>query len=196
MYVYMCVYMNTHTHKIYDGGSLVTKSCPTLMTPWTIAHQSSLSMGFPRKEYWSGLPFPSPGDLPSTRIKPRSPVLQAVSFCWATGEVCMYIVIVKSLSCPLLCNAMDCSLPGSSVHGIFQTRVLEWVVISFSTYMCIYMCIYIHIIVFSTLASQKIAWLWLSITLYIAYIAFSLSNICWDHTEKAQKNLPCSITVA
>ena len=79
MYVYMCVYMNTHTHKIYGRGSLVTKSCPTLVTPWTVAHQGSLTMGFPRKEYWSGLPFPSPGDLPSTRIKPRSPVLQAVS---------------------------------------------------------------------------------------------------------------------
>ena len=35
------------------------------MAPWTVAHQASLSMGFPRQEYWSGLPFPSPGDLPT-----------------------------------------------------------------------------------------------------------------------------------
>ena len=42
---------------------------------WTVASQTPLSMGFPRKEYWSGLPFPSPGDLPDPRIKPESPVL-------------------------------------------------------------------------------------------------------------------------
>ena len=39
------------------------------MTPWTVAHQASLSMGFPRQEYWSELPFPSPGDLPNPGIK-------------------------------------------------------------------------------------------------------------------------------
>ena len=38
-------------------------------TPWTVAHQAPLSMGFPRQEYWSGLPFPSPGDLPDPEIK-------------------------------------------------------------------------------------------------------------------------------
>jgi len=41
-------------------------------TPRTVAHQALLSMGFPRQEYWSGLSFPSPGDLPNPRIKPRS----------------------------------------------------------------------------------------------------------------------------
>ena len=61
-----------------DGG-LVTKSCSTLATPWTVAHQAPLSMGFSRQEYWSGLPFPSPGDLPNPGIKPRSPALQADS---------------------------------------------------------------------------------------------------------------------
>ena len=45
--------------------------------PWTIAHQDPLSMGFSRQEYWRGLPFPSPGDLPNPGIKPRSPALQA-----------------------------------------------------------------------------------------------------------------------
>ena len=39
-------------------------------TPWTVAYQASLSMGFSRQEYWSGLPFPSPGDLPDPGIKP------------------------------------------------------------------------------------------------------------------------------
>ena len=61
------------------GGGLVAKSCPTLATPWTVAHQAPLSMEFSRQEYWSGLPFPSPGDLPDPGIKSRSPALQADS---------------------------------------------------------------------------------------------------------------------
>ena len=44
-------------------------------TPQTIARQAPLSMGFPRQEYWSGLSFPSPGNLPDPRIKPMSPAL-------------------------------------------------------------------------------------------------------------------------
>ena len=56
---------------------LVTKSCSILATPWTIASQAPLSMGFSRQEYWSGLPFPSPGDLSYPRIEPRSLTLQA-----------------------------------------------------------------------------------------------------------------------
>ena len=42
------------------------------MTPWTVAHQVPLSMGFPRQEYWNGLPFPFPGDLPDPVIEPAS----------------------------------------------------------------------------------------------------------------------------
>ena len=48
-----------------------------LVTPWTIAYQARPSMGFSRQECWSGLPFPSPGDLPDPGIEPRSPALQA-----------------------------------------------------------------------------------------------------------------------
>ena len=48
-------------------------------TPWTVAYQAPLSMGFSRQEYWSGLPFPSPGDLSHPGIKPRSPALRADS---------------------------------------------------------------------------------------------------------------------
>ena len=59
------------------GGGLVAKSSPTLVTPWTVACQAPLSMGFSRQEYWSGLPFPSPGELPNQRIEPGSPALQA-----------------------------------------------------------------------------------------------------------------------
>ena len=46
-------------------------------TPWTVAYQAPLSMEFSRQEYWSGLPFPSSGDLPDPGLEPRSPVLQA-----------------------------------------------------------------------------------------------------------------------
>ena len=46
-------------------------------TPWTVAHQACLSMGFSRQDYWSGVPFPSPGDLPDPGIEPGSPTLQA-----------------------------------------------------------------------------------------------------------------------
>ena len=46
-------------------------------TPWTVAYQASPSVGFSRQGYWSGLPFPSPGDLPDPGIKPRSPALRA-----------------------------------------------------------------------------------------------------------------------
>ena len=45
------------------------------LTPWTVAHQARLSMEFSRQEYWSGLPFPTPGDLPDPGIKPISPLL-------------------------------------------------------------------------------------------------------------------------
>ena len=47
------------------------------MTPWTVAYQVPPFMGFSRQDYWSGLPFPSPGDLPDPGIEPRSPALWA-----------------------------------------------------------------------------------------------------------------------
>ena len=60
------------------GGKLL-KLCPTLCDPWTVVGQGPPSVGFSRQEYWAGLPFPSPGDLPDSGIKPRSPALQAKS---------------------------------------------------------------------------------------------------------------------
>ena len=58
----------------------VAKSCPTLLRPpWTVAHQVPLSMGFPRQEYQSGLPFPPPGDLPNPGIELKSPALDVGS---------------------------------------------------------------------------------------------------------------------
>ena len=57
-------------------------------SPWSAACQSPLSIGFPRKEYWCGLQFPSPGDLPDSGIEPVSSALQEDFFfyCWATGK--------------------------------------------------------------------------------------------------------------
>ena len=72
-------------------------------TPYMAAHQAPPSLGFSRQEHWSGLPFPSP--------MRESEVTQ---------------------SCLTLSDPMDCSLPGSSVHGIFQARILELGAIAFS----------------------------------------------------------------
>ena len=55
------------------GSVCVLSHLRLFVTPWTVARQAPLSMGFLRQEYWSGLPFPSPGDLPSPGIKPVSP---------------------------------------------------------------------------------------------------------------------------
>ena len=64
---------------IYVLGGLVAKSYLTLVTPWTVAHHTPLSMGFSRPEYWSALPFPSPGGLPEPGIEPMSLLGQARS---------------------------------------------------------------------------------------------------------------------
>ena len=76
---------------------------------WTVACQAPLSTGFSKQEYWSGLPFPSPWSLTAAAAAAKS--LQ---------------------SCPTLCDSIDSSPLGSSVHGILQARTLEWVAISYS----------------------------------------------------------------
>ena len=79
-------------------------SCVRLCaTPQTTAHQALPSLGFSRQEHWSGLPLPS--------LLCESEVVQ---------------------SRPTCSDPMDCSLPGSSVHGFFQARVLEWLAFAFS----------------------------------------------------------------
>ena len=61
---------------VANGGSgLVAMLFPTLVTPWLIAIQAVRFMGFPKQEYWNGLPFPSPGNLPDTGTEPVSPAL-------------------------------------------------------------------------------------------------------------------------
>ena len=70
-------------------------------SPWTVAHQACLSMGFPRQEYWSGLPFPPPGDLPDPGMEPMSPASTALA-----GRFLTTVPPVK----PLL------SLPNANSH--------------------------------------------------------------------------------
>ena len=78
------------------------QSCPShSVTPWTAAHQAPLFMRFPRQEYRSGLPFPSPGDFPDPGIKPMSLALAAVFFTTEpTGKPCaiQHKIIAKCLN--------------------------------------------------------------------------------------------------
>ena len=66
---------------------LVVKSClDSFVTPWTVAHQAPLSMGFSRREHWSGLSFPSPGDLPDQGIEPTSIMCPALADSFFTSS--------------------------------------------------------------------------------------------------------------
>ena len=78
------------------------------MTPGTVAHQAPLSMGFSRQEYWSGLPFPSPKDLPDPRIKPSSPALAGGFFTAEPTAVLILSVMSNSLQ----------------PYGLYPTRLL------------------------------------------------------------------------
>ena len=65
MHIYMFMHVNVNVKSL--------SRVQLFLTPWTLAYQAPLSMGFSRQEYWSGLPFPSPRDLPNPGIKPGSP---------------------------------------------------------------------------------------------------------------------------
>ena len=70
-------WLSSEFHGLHVGMPAQSLSYSWLFaTPWTLAHQAPLSMEFSRRQYWSGLPFPSPGDLPNLGIKPRCPALQ------------------------------------------------------------------------------------------------------------------------
>ena len=83
-YKYLLVMIDTFTGWVevfptrIEKAEVKSLSCVRLfVTPWTVAYQTSPSMGFSRQEYWSGLPFLSPGDLPNPGIEPGSPALEA-----------------------------------------------------------------------------------------------------------------------
>ena len=79
------------------------------VTPWTVAYQAPPSMGFSRQEYWSGLPFPSPGDLPDPGIEPRSPTLEADALTSEPpGKPLQYLCLpidMKSAIIPLVASS-------------------------------------------------------------------------------------------
>ena len=83
-------------------GQQPTISSLTLVTPWTVACPTPLSVGFSRQEYWSGLPFPSPGDLADPGIKPGSPALQADSLPTAYHFLLQEIFPTQGLNPSLL----------------------------------------------------------------------------------------------
>ena len=95
--------------------------------PWTVAYQASPSMEFSRQEYWSGLPFPSPGDLPDSGIEPRSPGLQADALHLShQGNpfyiLCIYLFLVVLGFCCCMwafssCGARASHFGGSSCCG-------------------------------------------------------------------------------
>ena len=72
-------------------------------TSWTKTHQAPLAMGFSRQEYWSGLPFPPPGDLPDPGIKPWSPALKADSYQILIPGMCEWYHIWKEAICRCHC---------------------------------------------------------------------------------------------
>ena len=87
IWVYIYIYMYRHTH-IYISRSL--SHVQLFATPWTVACQVLLSMEFSRQEYWNGLPFPSPGDLPNPGIKSVSLVSPALADKFFTTEPSVY----------------------------------------------------------------------------------------------------------
>ena len=125
-------FLNIHTHanffslRLYlgdGGGDLVTQSRPTLAIPWTVACQAPLYLGFSRQEYWSRLPFRSPGDIPNPgtnlgllncrqilyRLSHEgSPILGLVSCSVQFSSVAQ--------PCPTLCDPMNRSMPSLPVH--------------------------------------------------------------------------------
>ena len=111
---------------------------PLFVAPWTVVCQVPLPIGFSSQEYRSGLPFPPPGDLPQPGIEPMPPASSASAgrfftteppviplIVWMPWHVKLYAKLLQSY--PTLCDPLDCNPPGSSVHGILQARILEWV---------------------------------------------------------------------
>ena len=105
------------------------------VTPWTIAHQVPLSMEFSKQQYWSGLPFPTPGDRPDPGIEPTTSVSPALPGGFFTTEppgtpLLKHQFSSVTQSCPTLCDPMNCSTPGLPVHHQlleFTQTHIHWV---------------------------------------------------------------------
>ena len=100
--IHICLYLpkkkavswKYHTTSLFSCCWLVTQLCQLFATPWTVALQAPLFMGFSRQESWSGMPCPPPEDLPESGIKPTSPTLSRwVLYHWATRKALIYICL-------------------------------------------------------------------------------------------------------
>ena len=127
---------------MFINGTLPVLRCfmSNSVTLWAVAHQASLSLGFSRQEYRSGLSLPPPGDLSNPGIEPASltsPALAVMFFTtsatWEAHDIAAATAAVLLQSCLTLCNPIDGLPPGSPVPGILQARTLEWVAIAFSS---------------------------------------------------------------
>ena len=138
MYIYYIYIYKSIFSSVQFSHSVVSDSA----TPWTVAHQAPLSMEFSRQEFWSGLSCPPPGHLPDPGIKSASLMSSAladglIGATWQASSLWYAAAAAaKSLqSCPTLCDPIDSSPLGSSVSGILQAKILEWVAIFFSIYL-------------------------------------------------------------
>ena len=133
---------NLNGERIWERIDTCTCACmPSRFSPvqlfatlLAVAGQVPLSMGFSKREYWSGLPFSPPGDPPYPGIESTPPALQMDSLPlshWGSPlDTCMLPPPSRFSRVWLFATPwIDHSLPVSSVHGIFQARVLEWVAI-------------------------------------------------------------------
>ena len=106
-------------------------------------------MGFSQQEYWSGLPLPSPGDLPHPGIEPSSLALAGILYCSATREAWQWNIQFSSVAqlCLTLCDLMDCGMPGFPVHHHRTLEMLsprlkvlkistEWKTLNFYVFLC------------------------------------------------------------
>ena len=84
-------------------------------TPWTVAHQAPPSMGFSRQEYWRGLPFPAPGDLPDPGIEPKSPALQTDALTSEPPLSLSSVNVLSSLIWTIPVNLITCLISYRSI---------------------------------------------------------------------------------
>ena len=131
----MQVQANTGLHIKMIRLHVCMLSCVWLFaTPWIIIHQAPLSMGLSRQEYWNGLPFPPPRDLPDPGIERESPAVADEFFTTGPPGKPQQAPSVQfssvTQSCSALCNPRDCSTPGFPVHyqllELTQTHI-HWV---------------------------------------------------------------------
>ena len=132
-------------------------------TPWTVAHQAPPSMEFSRQEYWSGLPFPSSGDLSDSGIEPRSPALRAEALLSEAPGKVLYRYPVKSSQCSFPGRLIVLSeMPLNLLHQRVENHVFFWATLKYHR--------------------QKLN--------FIYHVAFFSPSTCWRVTGKVSLIFP------